>query len=139
MMKRMILAPLGLTLALAGNACFADACKPDCGTVTSVATRKQEGQGTGLGAVVGGVAGGVLGHQIGSGRGNTLATIGGAAGGAFVGHQVEKKAKSHTVYVVKVRMDDGTERQFDYSSEPAFANGDRVKVADKKLSRYTGQ
>jgi uncharacterized protein YcfJ len=128
-----------LLAAMAGaNPSWADACKPDCGQVMVVDRETREGQGSGAGAVIGGIAGGVLGHQIGSGRGNTLATIGGAAGGAYVGHQVEKKSKTRTVYVVRVRMDDGRDRSFDYSSEPAFAPGDRVKVSDRKLSRYTG-
>jgi uncharacterized protein YcfJ len=40
------------------------------------------------GAIVGGVIGGLLGHQIGAGRGNTVATIGGAVAGAAVGNNV---------------------------------------------------
>lgn len=42
------------------------------------------------GTVIGGVAGGVLGHQIGGGKGKTLATVAGAAGGAYAGNQVQK-------------------------------------------------
>jgi uncharacterized protein YcfJ len=43
------------------------------------------------GAVVGGLVGALAGHQIGGGKGKTLATIGGAAAGAFAGHEVQKK------------------------------------------------
>ncbi|HEU0277780.1 MAG TPA: glycine zipper 2TM domain-containing protein [Rhodanobacteraceae bacterium] len=43
------------------------------------------------GAVVGGLVGALAGHQIGGGKGKTLATLGGAAGGAFAGHEIQKK------------------------------------------------
>jgi surface antigen len=41
-----------------------------------------------IGMAAGAVLGGVIGHQIGGGRGQTVATIGGAALGAFVGSRV---------------------------------------------------
>ncbi len=110
------------------------ACK-ECGTVTSVNTVKKEGEGSGLGAVLGGVAGGVLGHQVGGGRGKDVATVAGAAGGAYVGHQVEKNQKSTTSYVVNVKMEDGTNRTFNFSGQTSYKAGDRVKVIDKKLTR----
>jgi uncharacterized protein YcfJ len=40
------------------------------------------------GTAVGAVAGGVLGHQVGSGRGNTMATVGGALLGGLIGNRV---------------------------------------------------
>lgn len=43
------------------------------------------------GAVVGGLIGALAGHQIGGGKGKTLATVGGAAAGAFAGHEIQKK------------------------------------------------
>lgn len=42
------------------------------------------------GAVVGGLVGALAGHQIGGGKGKTLATIGGAAAGAYAGHEIQK-------------------------------------------------
>jgi uncharacterized protein YcfJ len=36
------------------------------------------------------VAGGLLGHQVGGGKGKTLATVGGAVAGGYVGNQVQK-------------------------------------------------
>lgn len=42
------------------------------------------------GAVVGGLVGALAGHQIGGGKGKTLATVGGAAAGAFAGHEIQK-------------------------------------------------
>ena len=42
------------------------------------------------GAVVGGLVGALAGHQVGGGKGKTLATVGGAAAGAFEGHEIPK-------------------------------------------------
>lgn len=42
------------------------------------------------GAVVGGLVGALAGHQVGGGKGKTLATVAGAAGGAYAGHEVQK-------------------------------------------------
>jgi uncharacterized protein YcfJ len=42
------------------------------------------------GAVVGGLVGALAGHQVGGGKGKTLATVGGAAAGAFAGHEIQK-------------------------------------------------
>ena len=107
----------------------------ECGTVTDVRTATKEGEASGAGAVIGGIAGGVLGHQIGSGRGNTVATVAGAAGGAYAGHQIEKNKNTTTTYVVSVKMEDGNQRTFNYSKETAFRVGDKVKIVDKKLVR----
>jgi outer membrane lipoprotein SlyB len=107
----------------------------ECGTVTDVKTIKIEGQGSGVGAVTGGVLGGVVGHQVGGGRGQDLATIGGVVGGAYVGHQVEKKAKSGFRYHVFVEMEDGSSKTFKYSSKTSYQVGDRVKVKNGKLIR----
>lgn len=107
----------------------------ECGTVTDVKTVKIEGQGSGVGAVTGGVLGGVVGHQVGGGRGQDLATIGGVVGGAYVGHQVEKKAKSGIRYHVFVEMEDGSSKTFKYSSKTSYQVGDRVKVKNGKLIR----
>jgi outer membrane lipoprotein SlyB len=107
-----------------------------CGVVESVTYHEQKGEASGAGAVVGGVAGGVIGHQIGSGRGNTVATIAGAGLGALAGHQVEKNVKKKTYYVVTVSLDNGKKKSINYSSQPAFREGDRVKFVDsgKKLA-----
>lgn len=43
-----------------------------------------------IGTGVGAVAGGLLGHQVGGGKGKTLATVGGAVAGGYVGNQVQK-------------------------------------------------
>jgi outer membrane lipoprotein SlyB len=106
-----------------------------CGVVESVTYQEKKGEASGAGLVVGGVAGGVIGHQIGSGRGNTVATIAGAGLGALAGNQVEKNVKKKTYYVVTVSLDNGKKKSITYSSQPAFKQGDRVKVIDgKKLA-----
>ncbi|HKZ09803.1 MAG TPA: glycine zipper 2TM domain-containing protein [Rhodanobacteraceae bacterium] len=43
------------------------------------------------GAVVGGLVGALAGHQVGGGKGKTIATVGGAAAGAFAGHEIQKR------------------------------------------------
>ena len=80
--------------------------------------------------VAGGVLGGVLGHQIGSGRGNTVATVAGAGLGAVAGNQVEKNVNTKTKWSISIRMDNGTLRTFNYSSNPSVVAGDRVKLID---------
>jgi uncharacterized protein YcfJ len=49
------------------------------------------------------VAGGVLGHQVGGGKGKTLATVAGAAGGAYAGNQVQKSMQEHDVETTNER------------------------------------
>ena len=106
-----------------------------CGTVTSVNAIERKGEGSGLGAVAGGVVGGLLGNQVGGGSGRTLATVAGVAGGALAGNEVEKRYKAEHHYDVAVRMDDGAIRHFTYQSEPEYAPGDKVRVADGRLVR----
>jgi outer membrane lipoprotein SlyB len=131
-MKRIpvrILLAVATSLAFAGAAQAQSACK-DCGVVQSVNAVQQQGQSSGVGMVAGGVVGGVVGHQIGSGRGNTVATIAGAGLGAVAGNQVEKNSKTKTSWSVAIRMDNGALRTFSYSSQPAVVAGDRVKLVD---------
>lgn len=107
-----------------------------CGTVESVRTEVQQGQGSGVGAVAGGVVGGLLGNQMGKGSGRTAMTVIGAVGGGLAGNAIEKHQRSRTVYVVKVRMDDGTLRSFTRSE--AWAVGQRVTVDGSTLQAGTG-
>lgn len=106
-----------------------------CGTVAAVNVVEKKGEGSGLGAVAGGVVGGLLGNQVGGGNGRTLATVAGVAGGALAGHEVEKRYKGERHYDVAVRMDDGSTRHFSYESQPEFEAGDKVRVADGRLTR----
>jgi outer membrane lipoprotein SlyB len=118
-----------LVASLAAGSAFSQTCN-DCGVVQSMRYVEEKGQGSGLGMVAGGVVGGVLGHQIGSGRGNTVATIAGAAGGAYAGNQIEKNAKKKSYWAVAIKMDNGSTRNFTYTSKPTVHEGERVKLVD---------
>lgn len=83
-----------------------------CGRVESVQAVQHAAPATGVGAVAGGVLGAVVGNQIGKGSGRTAATVLGAVGGGYVGHTVEQRTRTQTVYEVRVRMDDGSVRRF---------------------------
>ena len=112
----------------------------DCGTVEGVTPVQRQGQvngvavgntTVGLGTVAGGVVGGLLGNQMGGGNGKTAMTVLGVAGGAFAGNQIEKNMKKVTVYEVRVRMDDGTVRNMEISSNVPV--GSKVIVEGKNL------
>jgi outer membrane lipoprotein SlyB len=124
--------PLPGTPAPSAPAPAAPAVCKTCGVVTSVKYVEQKGKGSGVGLVAGGVVGGVLGHQVGSGRGNTAATIIGAGAGAYAGNQVEKNAKKTSYWAVSVKLDDGSKRTINQDAQPAFHEGDRVKIVDGK-------
>ena len=111
-----------------------------CGTVEAVTPVQRQGQVNGvavgnttigLGTVAGGVVGGLLGNQVGGGNGKTAMTVLGAAGGAFAGNQIEKNMKKVTVYEVRVRMDDGSVRNMELSSQVPV--GSKVIVEGKNL------
>lgn len=106
-----------------------------CGSVTQVHEETRKGKGTLLGKLGGAVAGGLLGNQVGGGNGKTLATVGGAAGGAYVGNEIEKKVKSKKVWVTSVRMKDGSVKNFEQESQPAWSAGQVVKVDGNTLTR----
>jgi outer membrane lipoprotein SlyB len=103
----------------------------DCGVIESVQAVTRKGEGTGLGAVAGGVIGAAVGNQVGGGNGRKAMTVLGAVGGGVAGHEIEKRAKSTTVHIVKVRMDDGSLRSVEQSA--AVRVGDRVRIEGGKL------
>ena len=104
----------------------------ECGVVESVRSVTRKGQATGVGAVAGGVVGAALGNQVGKGNGRTAMTVLGAVGGGVAGHEVEKRARSHTVHEVRVRMDDGSLRTIELAQPTAHA-GERVLVQGSTL------
>ena len=104
-----------------------------CGVVQSVTKVKLKGKPNYLGAIAGGLAGGVLGNQVGKGDGNTAATVIGAVGGAVAGREIEKRARSNTVYDVVVKMGDGGTRTVRFDNEPAFKAGSKVKLSGDTL------
>ncbi|MEP6897401.1 MAG: glycine zipper 2TM domain-containing protein [Rhodanobacter sp.] len=59
------------------------------------------------GTAIGAVAGGLLGHQVGGGKGKTLATVGGAVAGGYVGNRVQKNHQdNHAGYHIERRCHD---------------------------------
>jgi outer membrane lipoprotein SlyB len=108
-----------------------------CGVIEGVREVKQKGRATGLGAVAGGVLGGAVGNQVGRGNGRTAMTVLGAIGGGLAGNEVEKHARSETVYEVRVRMDDGTLRTLQQKTAPA--PGARVIVEGNTLRTTRAQ
>lgn len=107
----------------------------DCGRVTAVRVIEQEGK-TGIGGMIaGGVVGGLLGHQVGRGRGRDVATIAGAAGGAYAGNKIEGKMNASKTWAVSVRFDNGSERTFNFDSDPGFTAGDTVRASGSGIIR----
>jgi outer membrane lipoprotein SlyB len=105
----------------------------DCGVVESVREVAVRGDGSGLGAAGGAVVGGLLGNQIGGGHGKQAMTVVGAIGGAFAGNQIEKRVRSARSYETTVRMDSGASRTMTQASQPAWQDGDHVKIVDGVL------
>ena len=118
-------APVGDAVAKASSVCA------HCGVVESVVAVKRKGEATGVGAVAGGVLGAVVGHQMGNGNGKKAMTVIGAVGGGVAGNEVEKRARGDTVYKVRVRMDDNTERTIEQADAPHV--GARVEVQGSTL------
>jgi outer membrane lipoprotein SlyB len=105
----------------------------DCATVEEVHAVKHKGEGGAVGMIGGAVVGGLLGHQVGGGKGKTLATVGGAAAGAYAGNEVQKQVSSKTVWVTKVKMKDGSTQTFEQEVEPVWKAGQSVRVKDGAL------
>lgn len=110
-----------------------------CGRVESVQAVQQAAPATGVGAVAGGVLGAVVGNQVGKGSGRTAATVLGAVGGGYVGHKVEERTRTQTVYQVAVRMEDGSLRRFQRSQPPAVGTpvvlqGNGFRTADERYA-----
>ena len=101
----------------------------ECGTVRDITAVERDGGTTGVGAVVGAIVGGVAGRQVGGGRGRDIATVAGAVGGAVVGNEVEeRRGDDETVYDVRVRMEDGSERTVTVADASGLDIGDPVMV-----------
>jgi outer membrane lipoprotein SlyB len=106
----------------------------DCGTVVGVVMGKTEGKSGPIGLIGGGVAGALLGSQVGSGTSKDVATIAGAAGGAYAGHKVEEKLSSKKFWSVKVKLDSGELRDFEFDHEPGIKSGDLVKITGNTIT-----
>ena len=122
------------TDAYASPAPRAAAYDPDAGEVVAINAVQAPEPTTGIGAVGGALAGGLLGNQFGNGRGRTLATIAGAVGGGFAGNGIEHEVRKATSYQVQVRMQDGSYRNFNYTTQPSFQPGEHVRVVGESLA-----
>ena len=110
----------------------------NCGVVESVVAVKRKGETTGVGAVAGGVLGAVVGHQMGNGNGKKAMTVIGAVGGGVAGNEVEKRARGETVYQVRVRMDDNSERTLEQANAPHVGARVEVQGSTMKALRTAG-
>ncbi|HRE17785.1 MAG TPA: glycine zipper 2TM domain-containing protein [Rhodocyclaceae bacterium] len=108
---------------------------PDCGKVSSVQIIEKKGEGGALGMIGGGIAGALLGNQIGKGSGNKVATVAGAAGGAYAGKKIEEQVRTTRVWSVRVRLDTGEERTFQFEQDPGLMAGDLVRLAGNSVVR----
>ena len=102
-----------------------------CGTVVTTNRKDEKGSGT-AGTVVGGVGGAVLGNVAG---GNTTSTVLGGVGGALAGNVIGKKLSNRKIWSVQVRMDNGGTQDVDFTTDPGYRQGQRVRVVDGRLSR----
>ena len=103
----------------------------DCGTVVTTNRKDEKGSGT-AGTVVGGVGGAVAGNLLG---GNTTSTVLGGVGGAVAGNVIGKQMSGKKIWSVQVRMDNGTTQDVDFSSDPGYKEGQRVRLVNGSLSR----
>ncbi len=103
----------------------------DCGTVLTTNRKDEKGSGT-AGTVVGGVGGAVAGNVIGH---NTTSTLLGGVGGAVAGNVIGKKLTRKKIWSVQVKMDNGTTQDIDYTTDPNFKQGERVRVRNGTLTR----
>jgi uncharacterized protein YcfJ len=107
----------------------------ECATVSEVRTEERQGKASGLGVIGGAVVGGLLGNQVGGGSGKKLATVGGAVAGGYAGNEIEKRSKSHKVWIVRLSYKDGSTRSFERSQDPQLRVGDLVLERDGQLTR----
>lgn len=96
---------LALAAALAFNAVPAQA-RVVCRDVQVVHKVPHRDKHRVTGTAIGAVAGGLLGHQVGKGKGKTLATVGGAVAGGAIGHHVQAEHQKHDTYVTTERRCD---------------------------------
>ncbi|HNV59713.1 MAG TPA: glycine zipper 2TM domain-containing protein [Rhodoferax sp.] len=107
----------------------------ECGRVMAVSVTQKAGDYSAAGVLAGGAIGAVLGNQVGGGLGKDLATIAGAVGGAYAGRVIEEKMKTHTVWNVTVHYANDSKTNFEFTADPGFQVGDRVKNSGNTVVR----
>jgi len=108
---------------------------PECGRVMAVSVTQKAGDYSATGVLAGGAIGAVLGNQVGGGLGKDLATIAGAVGGAYAGRVIEEKMKTHTVWNITVHYANDSKANFEFTADPGFQVGDRVKNSGNTIVR----
>ena len=107
----------------------------ECGRVMAVSVTQKAGDYSAAGVLAGGAIGAVLGNQVGGGLGKDLATIAGAVGGAYAGRVIEEKMNTHTVWNVTVHYANDSKTNFEFTADPGFQVGDRVKNSGNTIVR----
>ena len=59
--------------------------------------------------------------------------MGGAVAGGYAGHEIEKRERATTVWVVRVADATGRQRRFERNTNPGLRAGDHVVVRDGEL------
>jgi len=78
---------------------------------------------------IGAVTGGLLGHQVGDGKGKTLATVAGVIGGAVAGNAVAAHQYAQKGLQITIKLDDrGGDIAVTQQAGPIFVVGQRVEV-----------
>jgi outer membrane lipoprotein SlyB len=105
------------------------------GNVAGIRNVVVAGQSSGVGMASGAVVGGVAGHQIGKGRGKTVATILGVIAGGAVGNAVEQQGNTRPALELTVIYPNG---EVVVVTQPldnqVFRIGDRVQVSSDGYS-----
>jgi outer membrane lipoprotein SlyB len=130
-------APVAATPAAPATAAAqagAPACA-ECGRVLSITVTEKAGEYSAVGVLAGGALGAVLGNQVGGGLGKDLATLAGAAGGAYAGKVIEEKIKTHKVWTVTVIYANESKASFDFTHDPGFQVGDKVRNTGSTVAR----
>jgi outer membrane lipoprotein SlyB len=125
MVAMMAFSPPGHAKKVIGNRCDV------CGTVVTTNRKDEKGSGT-AGTVVGGVGGAVVGNVAGH---STTSTILGGVGGAVAGNLIGKRMTQKKIWSVQVRMDRGGTRDVDFTEDPRYRQGERVRIVDGAMSR----
>jgi len=107
----------------------------ECGRVLSITVTEKAGEYSAVGVLAGGALGAVLGNQVGGGLGKDLATLAGAAGGAYAGKMIEEKIKTHKVWTVTVIYANESKARFDFTNDPGFQVGDKVRNTGSTVAR----
>lgn len=109
----------------------------NCGIITEIKKKEQEGQAKGGGAVAGAIIGGLVTREVVKGDHRNEAAVAGAIAGGVAGHQIEQEVRATHYYVIFVRMDkDDRIVKIKSNSKGDLRVGDKVRVSsDGIISR----